>query len=62
MLCNGLLIVLYDAKNNKKTPGIPPARCARHAMLHADADCDGRVPSVGRQAVPVSIIKKVFLS
>jgi hypothetical protein len=33
MLCNGLLIVLYDAKKNKKTPGIPPGplREACHA-------------------------------
>jgi hypothetical protein len=63
--------VLYDAKNNKKSPGnrpacrAKPARSTRvfHAQCPARRRCLARLvrhPAVGRSAVQISIIKKVF--
>jgi hypothetical protein len=63
--------VLYDAKNNKKSPGNRPAcraKPARSARVFARLRPARRrrlarrvsPPAVGQSAVQISIIKKVF--
>jgi hypothetical protein len=58
--------VLYDAKNNKKSPGTSTSLPREAGLEHpcsARRRCLARLvrdPAVGPSAVQISIIKKVF--